>query len=416
MATFISKTENLSIYKALCSETHNPITIVKIKKSASQAKSFFNNLKTLLTEKQLGLIKLLSVDSTNDCFIATFEPFESNLSELLRNNKVPADDVPNVIFSFLQQLKLVHDSKLAHKYVYPPNIIKSSNQFFLGSFMNFNLFENDKSFFLSSYRSPEVLLEMQEPNQSNDVWAAVCVLAELYLKKPIFEGKDELTVLAKITYLLGTPEKGEWDEGDKILRSKLEMPQKFESKLNLVIANLPSSVKSIIKQVFVWNPKKRPTVAVLLQNSLFNGLNKKSFNNQVFFKNRVSLSPQIKGKLTLPSLKLTGSPILANSPLSAVEGKKSFFSETNDKKALKPQQLRRFSTFNNPDLENRLDTVRSNLSNLLKKPSSFKNTKTKDLEGVAFRLESVESFSEESLDLAEELGLKNVKLPTIGKK
>jgi len=42
------------------------------------------------------------------------------------------------------------------------------------------------------YRAPEILLKSSHYNSPVDVFALGCIMAELYLGKPLFEGKTEI--------------------------------------------------------------------------------------------------------------------------------------------------------------------------------------------------------------------------------
>lgn len=55
------------------------------------------------------------------------------------------------------------------------------------------------------YRSPELLLFWKSYNFAIDIWAAGCILAELYLRRPLLPGNCYLNQLMLILNLLGTP-------------------------------------------------------------------------------------------------------------------------------------------------------------------------------------------------------------------
>ena len=60
-----------------------------------------------------------------------------------------------------------------------------------------------------------------------DVWACGCILAELYTRKPLFDGKCERNQLTKIFEVLGTPDEENWPENAAVLRSNFVcMPKK----------------------------------------------------------------------------------------------------------------------------------------------------------------------------------------------
>jgi mitogen-activated protein kinase len=55
------------------------------------------------------------------------------------------------------------------------------------------------------YRAPELILSNKNYNKSVDIWAVGCILCELYGRRPIFVGKDQVHQIHEIMKVLGTP-------------------------------------------------------------------------------------------------------------------------------------------------------------------------------------------------------------------
>jgi len=55
------------------------------------------------------------------------------------------------------------------------------------------------------YRAPEIALSSKSYNQSVDVFAIGCLMAEMYLGRPIFPGRTEADQITAIVSVLGTP-------------------------------------------------------------------------------------------------------------------------------------------------------------------------------------------------------------------
>lgn len=60
------------------------------------------------------------------------------------------------------------------------------------------------------YRSPELLLGSTQYGPSVDMWSAGCILAEMILRNPLFQGKDEMEQLSLVFDLCGTPDSNGW--------------------------------------------------------------------------------------------------------------------------------------------------------------------------------------------------------------
>jgi serine/threonine protein kinase len=66
------------------------------------------------------------------------------------------------------------------------------------------------------YRAPELLLRSTTYNSPVDIFALGCIMAELYLLRPLFPGNSEVDQMYKICAILGSPSQAEWPEGYKL--------------------------------------------------------------------------------------------------------------------------------------------------------------------------------------------------------
>jgi len=56
------------------------------------------------------------------------------------------------------------------------------------------------------------LLGIKEYNLGVDTWPIGCIMAEMYLKKPLFKGDSEIDQIYQIFKFLGTPTENEMPE------------------------------------------------------------------------------------------------------------------------------------------------------------------------------------------------------------
>ena len=69
------------------------------------------------------------------------------------------------------------------------------------------------------YRAPELLLSSTNYNSPIDIFAMGCIIAEMYLRRPLFPGNSESDQLTKLCLVLGTPP-SEWQEGYQLAAKK----------------------------------------------------------------------------------------------------------------------------------------------------------------------------------------------------
>ena len=67
------------------------------------------------------------------------------------------------------------------------------------------------------YRAPEILLRSPKYNSPVDIFALGCIMTELSLGKPLFNGSSEIDQINKICTVLGTPPQS-WEEGHRLIR------------------------------------------------------------------------------------------------------------------------------------------------------------------------------------------------------
>jgi casein kinase II subunit alpha len=78
------------------------------------------------------------------------------------------------------------------------------------------------------YKSPEILMGMEDYHYALDIWSLGCIFAELILRKvPFFQGSDNTDQLLKIVQVLGTD-----DLYDALKKYNLKLPADFLPKLN----------------------------------------------------------------------------------------------------------------------------------------------------------------------------------------
>jgi len=80
------------------------------------------------------------------------------------------------------------------------------------------------------YRAPELVMGQKRYTTSVDVWSVGCIFAELFLRKPLFEGKSELHQLTLIYEVTGVPTEDSWPGYEalpnrKNLNLKLSLPK-----------------------------------------------------------------------------------------------------------------------------------------------------------------------------------------------
>jgi len=82
------------------------------------------------------------------------------------------------------------------------------------------------------YRPPEILLREERYSFEVDVWAIGCIIAELCLGEPLFNGDSEIEQLFKIFKLIGSPEEEMYPEYTSVFPrwEPINFPYVFKQK------------------------------------------------------------------------------------------------------------------------------------------------------------------------------------------
>lgn len=104
----------------------------------------------------------------------------------------------------------IHSRGIIHRDVKPRNFMVYRQKVLLADFGSAKLKANSKqpstAYIVSRfYRAPELILGYKYYDKPVDMWAAACVIAEIALGRPLFQGSDSLDQLIKIFRVIGTP-------------------------------------------------------------------------------------------------------------------------------------------------------------------------------------------------------------------
>ena len=94
------------------------------------------------------------------------------------------------------------------------------------------------------YRAPEVLLGTTYATPV-DIWSCGCILAELYLRKPLFPGQYEIDQLGKIFGILGTPAEAEWPKESSVMREAF--PSRTTRGLDTLFPDIDPQALDLLK-------------------------------------------------------------------------------------------------------------------------------------------------------------------------
>ena len=187
------------------------------------------------------------------------------------------DDIRLVMFQVLSGLAYLHQEGFFHRDLKPENIL-CQNGVECVKIADFGLARELHSAppftdYVATrwYRAPEILLKFNYYSWPVDIWAAGAVMAELYLRHPLFPGTSEADELHKLYSLLGVPTSEEWPELPDHLRSNNIVPPSptLPGSLSRCIPTASADAIELLTALLQINPAKRPSAKAALQFQYF---------------------------------------------------------------------------------------------------------------------------------------------------
>jgi cyclin-dependent kinase 6 len=121
------------------------------------------------------------------------------------------------------------------------------------------------------YRSPEVLLHSTY-SSTVDMWSLGCILAELYLKRPLFMGHSDVDQLYKIFEILGLPCEADWPVSSVIPLKSFHNNtnlSKSASNLRKLVPNIDDLGFDLLKKLLNFNMTTRMSAKDALGHAFF---------------------------------------------------------------------------------------------------------------------------------------------------
>ncbi|OHT17638.1 CMGC family protein kinase [Tritrichomonas foetus] len=184
-------------------------------------------------------------------------------------------------FQIFAGLHYLHCKGITHRDMKPQNVIIDSDSGELkicdfGSAKMLKPGEKSVSYIASRfYRAPELVFDCTEYTSSIDIWAAGCIIAEgLMAGTPIFAGLSSVGQLAEIFRVLGFPTKEELSSFPHSLDISSVPPCTGKStSLDAVLPpHTPEDMRDLLRSIFVYNPKQRPTALECMQHPCYDDL------------------------------------------------------------------------------------------------------------------------------------------------
>jgi len=118
------------------------------------------------------------------------------------------------------------------------------------------------------YRAPELLLGSRRYGPPVDVWAAGCVVAQLYTLSPLFAGCSDIDQIFRLVLMLGTPTEERWPGVSATPDyDKLDLPAHEPVPLATVLPHAPDEAIELLARLVCYDPAARASADEVLASA-----------------------------------------------------------------------------------------------------------------------------------------------------
>lgn len=255
-----------TVKKAQVKGTRDMVAIKKLKKKIDSWQDCSDLPEVVVLRKLChpNIIKLKEVIRERDELYLVFDYMDCTLIEFMRQNPSSSPLVISFIRQAFEGLAYLHRTGYMHRDIKPENILVYNETCKLSDFGLAKRIGNPKyTDYVSTrwYRAPEMLLHSPVYTVAVDNFAMGCIIAEIYLGRPLFPGSNEDDQLEKITEILGTPR---WPDGEILARRCGIQFKRYPGMLFGDFINAPRQAIRLIELLLKWDPNERYTAAQAL--------------------------------------------------------------------------------------------------------------------------------------------------------
>jgi len=283
------------VYQAVVNDTKETVAIKKV----LQDRRYKN--------RELQVMKMVkhpNIVHVKDCFYSrgnrgrdvylnlVMEYIPETVYQTIRSHARAHQTIPYIYikcysYQICRAVAYCHSLGICHRDIKPQNLLldPSSHTVKLCDFGSAKLLQKGEpnvAYICSRYyRAPELIFEASDYTTNIDIWSLGCVIAELFLGAPLFQGGSGVDQLVEIIKVLGAPTKEEILAMNRNY-NQFQFPQVKPLNWITVFRSIqykgqpvPESALDLLKSMLVFHPEKRTKPFMALSHVFFDELRKK---------------------------------------------------------------------------------------------------------------------------------------------
>ncbi|CAK5275532.1 unnamed protein product [Mycena citricolor] len=273
----------VNLYKAQNTVTGKYVALKRIRME-SEKEGFpvtaMREIKLLQSLRHENVVRLYEMMVSNGSVYMVFEYMDHDLTGILSQTQFAFTDAHLKSFNhqMLAGLAYLHHKGVIHRDIKGSNIlVNNRGELKLGDFGLARFYQKRRRSDYTNrvitlwYRPPELLFGATVYGPEIDMWSAGCIMLELFTKKPVFQGQDEIHQLTTIYKVIGTPTPERWPElaglpWYELIKPQNEMPNRFR---DMFARWMKPAALDLAGRLLCYNPLERATAAQALEASYF---------------------------------------------------------------------------------------------------------------------------------------------------
>ncbi|KAJ2800886.1 serine/threonine protein kinase, CMGC, CDC2/CDK sub [Coemansia guatemalensis] len=272
------------VYKARNKETGQVVALKRMRIEAERDGLPITAMREIRLLKQLqhpNITQVLDVVSESGMAVnVVMEYMDYDLSGLINHPQWNPDlaQRKSLMQQLLEGLGFMHERGILHRDIKGSNLLVNRQgqvkfvDFGLArSFHHTRMQEFTNRVITLWYRPPELLLGTTLYGPEVDIWSLGCVILELFLKKPAFQGQNDIDQLEQIFKVVGTPSEDIWDKFKKLPWACYMTPNtRYDNRLRAMLSSkMTTSAVDLISWMLELDPSVRPSARKCLDHRFF---------------------------------------------------------------------------------------------------------------------------------------------------
>ncbi|CAL8069511.1 unnamed protein product [Calicophoron daubneyi] len=239
--------------------------------------SAIREIKALKELDHPNILIVLDVFSQDRCICLVFEFMAADLEALVRDFTVVLvpPHVKALSLQLLRGVEYLHANWVLHRDLKPNNLFLSDDgKVKIGDFGLARQFACSPTRPMTHqvatrwYRAPELFYGCTQYGVGIDLWAVGCIIAEFLLRAPLFPGDCDLTQLAKIYEITGTPDDDMWPDVRR-LANYVSFEPRPGVPFSQIFTAAGSDLIDLLETLLNLDPDKRGTAKSALASPYF---------------------------------------------------------------------------------------------------------------------------------------------------